>query len=66
MASKEFTAFQEKMASNPVPPPPKDIQELRARIDGAMGQLPLAGGTTAVAVSANGVADQDQQRWQAG
>ncbi|TML06711.1 MAG: alpha/beta hydrolase [Actinobacteria bacterium] len=55
MASKEFTAFQEKMASNPVPPPPKDIQELRARIDGAMGQLPLAGGTTAVAVSANGV-----------
>jgi epsilon-lactone hydrolase len=43
------------MASNPVPPPPKDIAELRARIDGAMGQLPLAPGTTAVAVDANGV-----------
>ena len=43
------------MASNPVPPPPKDIAELRARIDGAMGQLPLAPATTAVAVDANGV-----------
>ena len=55
MASEQFVAFQEKMASNPVPPPPKDIVELRARIDGAMGQLPLAAGTSAVAVSANGV-----------
>jgi acetyl esterase/lipase len=43
------------MASNPVPPPAKDIAELRARIDGAMGQLPLAPGTAAEAVDANGV-----------
>ena len=55
MASELFVAFQQKMASNPVPPPPKDLDELRARIDGAMGQLPLAAGTSAVAVSANGV-----------
>jgi len=56
MASEQFVAYQQKMASNPVPPPPKDIQELRARIDGAMGQLPLAHGTSAVAVDANGAA----------
>ena len=55
MASEQFVAFQQKMASNPVPSPPKDVQELRARIDGAMGQLPLAPGTSAVAVDANGV-----------
>jgi acetyl esterase/lipase len=55
MPSDQFIAFQQKMASNPVPPPPKDIAELRARIDGAMGQLPLAPGTSAVAVDANGV-----------
>ena len=55
MPSKEFTAHQQKMAGNPVPPPPKDIQELRARIDGAMGNLPLAAETSAKKVSANGV-----------
>ena len=55
MASEQFVAFQKQMASNPVPPPPKDVVELRARIDGAMGQLPLAPGTSAVAVDANGV-----------
>jgi len=55
MASEQFVAFQQKMASNPVPPPAKDIVELRSRIDGAMGQLPLADGTSAVAVDANGV-----------
>ena len=55
MPSEQFVAFQRQMASNPVPPPPKDIVELRARIDGAMGQLPLAPNTSAVAVDANGV-----------
>ena len=55
MASEQFVAFQQKMAANPVPPPPKDIVELRARIDGSMGQLPLADGTSATAVDANGV-----------
>ena len=55
MASEQFVAFQQKMAANPVPPPAKDIVELRARIDGAMGQLPLADGTSALAVDAKGV-----------
>ena len=55
MASEQFVAFQQKKAANPVPPPAKDIAELRARIDGFMGQLPLADGTSAVAVDANGV-----------
>jgi acetyl esterase/lipase len=62
MASKEFVAFQERMACNPVPPPPKDIQELRARIDGAMGPLPLAEGTSATEVDAGGVAAFLEQR----
>ncbi|MEO5840723.1 MAG: alpha/beta hydrolase [Acidimicrobiales bacterium] len=55
MASEQFVAFQQKKAANPVPPPAKDIVELRARIDGFMGQLALAEGTSAVEVDANGV-----------
>jgi acetyl esterase/lipase len=55
MASEQFLAFQQKMAANPVPPPAKDIVELRARIDGALSPLPLAAGTSSVAVDANGV-----------
>ena len=55
MPSPEFIAFQEKMAANPVPPPPASLQELRDRIDAAMGQLPLAEGTSATEVDANGV-----------
>ncbi len=62
MASKEFIAFQEKMAQNPPPPPAKDLNESRARIDAAMGGLPLAEGTTATEVSANGVKAYLQQR----
>ena len=56
MPSAEFVAFQERLASAPVPPPPASIQELRARIEGAMAGLPLAEGTSAVDVDANGVA----------
>lgn len=55
MASVEFKAFQEAAAARPVPPPPASLDELRQRIDGAMGGLPLAEGTEAVEVDANGV-----------
>jgi acetyl esterase/lipase len=55
MASPEFHALQEKMAAAPPPPPPANIQELRARIDANMGNLPLAEGTSAAEVDANGV-----------
>jgi acetyl esterase/lipase len=55
MASPEFHALQEKMAAAPPPPPPASIQELRDRIDANMGQLPLADGTSAAEVDANGV-----------
>lgn len=55
MPSPEFIAFQERMAANPVAPPPPTLQELRDRIDATMGQLPLAEGTSATEVDANGV-----------
>ena len=55
MPSAEFVAFQERLAAAPVPPPPASIEELRARIEGAMAGLPLADGITAEAVDANGV-----------
>lgn len=55
MASEEFQAFQTAMASRPVPPPPASLDELRQRIDGAMGGLPLADGTEASEVDAGGV-----------
>ncbi len=55
MPSKEFLEYQERMAANPVPPPPASLQELRDRIDAALGQLPLAEGTSATEVDANGV-----------
>jgi len=55
MASEEFQAFQAAAASRPVPPPPASLDELRQRIDGAMGGLPLAEGTEAVDVDAGGV-----------
>jgi acetyl esterase/lipase len=55
MASKEFHELQERMASAPPPPPPADLNELRARIDANMGNLPLADGTSATEVDANGV-----------
>jgi monoterpene epsilon-lactone hydrolase len=55
MASPQYKAFVEKMAANPAPPPAKDLAESRARIDAAMGNLPLAEGTSSVAVDANGV-----------
>ena len=55
MASPEFIAFQERMAAAPVAPPPPTLQELRDRIDATMGKLPLADGTAAYEVEANGV-----------
>lgn len=55
VASPEFLAFQAAAAARPVPPPPASIQALRDRIDGAMGKLPLAEGTTATSVDAGGV-----------
>jgi epsilon-lactone hydrolase len=55
MASQEFQAFQTAMASRPVPPPPASLDELRQRIDAAMGGLPLAEGTEAAEVDAGGV-----------
>src|SRR5687768_11161923 len=55
MASEEFKAFQTAAASRPVPPPPASLDELRQRIDGAMGGLPLADGTDALLVDAGGV-----------
>jgi monoterpene epsilon-lactone hydrolase len=47
MASEQFHAVQAAMAARPVPPPPSDIVEQRARIDDAMSQLPLADGVVA-------------------
>lgn len=55
MASEEFEAFQSVMASRPAPPPPANLQELRDRIDANMAGLPLAEGTEAVEVDADGV-----------
>jgi acetyl esterase/lipase len=55
MPSEEFQAFQTAAAARPVPPPPASLDELRQRIDAAMGGLPLADGTEAVAVDAGGV-----------
>src|SRR5262245_3444508 len=55
MASKEFIAFQERMAAAPAAPPPASLQELRDRIDAPLGNLPLAEGTSAKEVVANGV-----------
>lgn len=55
MPSPEFVAFQERLAANPVPPPPASLDELRARIEGAMAGLPLADGTSADTVDAHGV-----------
>ncbi|MCB1005543.1 MAG: alpha/beta hydrolase [Acidimicrobiales bacterium] len=55
MPSAEFLEFQQRMAAAPVPPPPASIQELRDRIEGAMGNLPLVDGTSAEDVDAGGV-----------
>jgi monoterpene epsilon-lactone hydrolase len=55
MPSAEFVEFQQRMAAAPVPPPPASLQELRARIEAAMGDLPLASGTSAEEVDADGV-----------
>jgi monoterpene epsilon-lactone hydrolase len=55
MASPEYLAFVAKQAATPPPPPPASLEELRARIDAAQGALPMADGTRATEVSADGV-----------
>ncbi len=55
MPSVEFTEFQARMAAAPPPPPPGSLPELRARIEASMGDLPLAEGTSAEDVDADGV-----------
>src|SRR5262249_18442791 len=46
MPSREFEAYQARAAAQPQPPPPKDIGELRARIDAALGSVPLERGVS--------------------
>ena len=53
MPSKEFQAYADRLAQ--APPPPDDLQERRARMEAAMGQIPLAEGVTAEVVDAGGV-----------
>ena len=55
MPSAEFVEFQQKMAAAPVPPPPASVQELRERIESAMGNLPIAEGVSTEEIDANGV-----------
>lgn len=56
MASQAFHELQERMAAAPPPPADETLPEQRARIDAALGQLPLAQGTTAADVTLGGVA----------
>src|SRR5581483_10517499 len=62
--SEQFLAYQRQLAASPMPPPPppRDLRELRDRIDEAMSGHPLAEGTTAMEVSAGGVAAFRQER----
>ncbi len=64
MPSEQFLAYQRQLVASPMPPPPppRDLRELRDRIDEAMSGHPLAEGTTAVEVSAGGVAALRQER----
>jgi monoterpene epsilon-lactone hydrolase len=54
MASAEYEAFRATMAARPSPPP-ASLEEQRARIDAAMGALPLAAGVVATEFDADGV-----------
>ena len=56
MASQEFKAHQAALAARPAPDPPRDLPELRARIDENQARLPLAEGVAAREVDAGGVA----------
>ena len=62
MPSAEFLAYREQNAANARAPAWDDIRAWRSRIDSTMGLLPTAEGTTATAVSANGVEAFLQQR----
>jgi len=55
MASKEFHALAERMASQPPPPPGETVVEQRARIDAAMSQIPVAQGSSAEPRTIGGV-----------
>ena len=55
MASQEFKALQAALAAQPAPEPPRDLPELRARIDRNQARLPLAEGVAAREVDAGGV-----------
>jgi acetyl esterase/lipase len=55
VASREFHAYQARAAAQPQPPPPASLAELRARIDAALGSVPLEPGVAARPVSAAGV-----------
>lgn len=61
MASAAFLTYQQRLTASPELSPPESLTEWRAQIDTTMGRLPLADGTTAVSVSANGVAAYLQQ-----
>jgi acetyl esterase/lipase len=55
VASREFHEYQARAASQPQPPPPKDLAELRARIDAALGSVPLEPGVSERREDAGGV-----------
>ena len=54
MASAEYETFRAAMAARPAPAP-ASLDEQRARIDAAMGALPLAAGVVATELDADGV-----------
>lgn len=62
MPSIEFLAHREQNAANARAPAWDDVRTWRSRIDSAMGQLPMAEGTFATPVYANGVEAFLQQR----
>jgi epsilon-lactone hydrolase len=55
MASDEFHALADRMASAPPPPADESLDDQRARIDATMSQLPVAEGVEARAVDVAGV-----------
>jgi acetyl esterase/lipase len=55
MASREFHAYQARAAAQPQAAPPASIAELRARIDAALGSVPLAPGVAERRTDAAGV-----------
>lgn len=56
MASDEFHALADRMASAPPPPADETLEQQRARIEATMSQLPMADGVVAEPVEVGGVA----------